>query len=71
MQAAIFGGNWDNGSNCGSRASNWNNSPTNSNSNIGARGCCDDPFSLGDDYGPAGRSHQQVVSPLILLRRTH
>ena len=36
--AVLFGGNWDNTSNSGSRASNWNNSPTNSNNNIGARG---------------------------------
>jgi hypothetical protein len=40
--AVILGGNWDNGANCGSRASNWNNSPSNSNNNIGCRGVCDD-----------------------------
>jgi hypothetical protein len=38
---AIFGGNWNESANSGSRASNWNNSPTNSNNNIGARGVCD------------------------------
>ena len=42
IDAVIFGGNWDNGANCGSRSSNWNNSPTNSNNNIGCRGVCDD-----------------------------
>ena len=40
--AVLFGGNWDNAANSGSRASNWNNSPSNSNENIGARGVCED-----------------------------
>lgn len=40
--AALFGGNWDNAANSGSRASNWNNSPTNSNNNIGGRGVGED-----------------------------
>ncbi len=31
--------------NAGSRASNWNNAPSNSNNNIGARGVCDYPFT--------------------------
>jgi len=35
--AAIFGGNWNETSNSGSRASNWNNAPSNSNNNIGSR----------------------------------
>ena len=39
--AVLFGGNWNNGANCGSRASIWNNSPANSNVNIGVRGVCD------------------------------
>ena len=39
--AAIFGGAWDNGANAGSRASNWNASPSTSASSIGARGVCD------------------------------
>ena len=39
--AVIFGGNWNNGSNCGSRCSYWIYSPTYSNSSIGARGRCD------------------------------
>lgn len=41
MGNAIFGGNWDNGANCGSRCSNWNNYPWNTNSNIGVRFACD------------------------------
>lgn len=56
--AVIFGGNWDNTSNSGSRASNWNNSPTNSNNNIGARGVCEDmtfASTLCRRYGAAGR----------------
>jgi hypothetical protein len=44
QQNAIFGGNWNNGSNAGSRASNWNNYPWNSNNNIGSRFVCDDKF---------------------------
>jgi hypothetical protein len=40
--AVLFGGNWNEGANSGSRCSNWNNSPTNSNNNISARGVCED-----------------------------
>jgi retron-type reverse transcriptase len=60
INAAIFGGNWDETSNSGSRASNWNNSPTNSNNNIGARGVCEDisnTLSLCCGYGTAGRPY--------------
>ncbi len=39
--AAIFGGDWDSGSNSGSRSSYWNYSPTNSSIIVGARGVCD------------------------------
>jgi hypothetical protein len=57
--AALFGGNWDNTSNSGSRASNWNNSPTNSNNNIGVRGVCEGnkkvETPLCRRYGAAGR----------------
>jgi len=35
--AVILGGNWNNGSNSGSRTSNWNNQPWNANNNISAR----------------------------------
>lgn len=59
--AVLFGGNWDNGANCGSRASNWNNAPSNSNSNIGLRGVCEDGAGLScalcRRYGAAGRLH--------------
>lgn len=37
----ILGGNWDNSVNCGSRSSNWNNSPLNLNSNNSSRGVAD------------------------------
>jgi len=57
--AVLFGGNWDNASNSGSRASNWNNSPTNSNSNIAVRGVCEnkefESSKLRRCYGTAGR----------------
>ena len=39
--AAIFGGNWSESADSGSRSSIWNNSPTSSSSGIGARGVCD------------------------------
>jgi hypothetical protein len=39
--AVLFGGNWDNTSNSGSRASLWNHSPAYSYNYIGARGVCD------------------------------
>lgn len=38
---AILGGNWNNAAKCGSRASNWNNSPLNLNANISGRGVAD------------------------------
>lgn len=56
--AVIFGGSWENAADSGSRASNWNNSPTNSNNNIGARGVCEDmtfASALCRRYGAAGR----------------
>lgn len=39
--AVILGGYWANGSDCGSRASAWNNSPPYSSNGLGARGVCD------------------------------
>ena len=39
--AAVFGGNWGSSSNSGSRGSSWYNSPTTSDSSVGARGVCD------------------------------
>jgi hypothetical protein len=39
--AVILGGNWSDGSNSGSRDSVWNNSPRNSNIDIGSRGVAD------------------------------
>ena len=56
INAVIFGGNWDNGANCGSRASNWNNSPSNSNNNIGCRGVCDDKEVVQVRVRPAIRN---------------
>lgn len=53
---ALLGGNWNNGSNAGSRCLNFNNTLWNSNNNIGARACCDDftilqwVKALADDY---------------------
>lgn len=44
--AVILGGNWNNGVNAGSRCSNWNNSASNSNNNIGLRCACDDISTL-------------------------
>jgi hypothetical protein len=65
MHAAILGGNWNNGVNAGSRSSNWNNYPWNSNDNIGARGRCDDPFMLGGAPRPRRQATaRQVVSSI-------
>jgi hypothetical protein len=36
-----FGGNWNNSAKCGSRRSNWNNSPLTLNSNNSSRGVTD------------------------------
>ena len=42
MENAVrFGGSWGNGANSGSRFSSWNNSPTYSSDDVGARGVCD------------------------------
>jgi hypothetical protein len=41
MTRLIAGGNWNNGANCGSRSSNWNNSVLNLNSNNGCRAVAD------------------------------
>lgn len=40
--AVLLGANWDNAGNSGSRSANWNNSPSNSNGNVSARGLSDD-----------------------------
>jgi hypothetical protein len=56
--AVLFGGNWNDGANSGSRFSNWNNAPTNSNNNIGARGVCEGrnkALLLRQVYGLSGR----------------
>lgn len=37
VRGVLLGGNWNNGTNNGRWASNWNNSATNTNNNIGAR----------------------------------
>lgn len=41
LVAALWGGSWFNGSDCGSRASNWDYWPWNSNTSFGARGRAD------------------------------
>lgn len=61
----ILGGNWDNGSQCGSRASNCNNGALNLNDNHGARGVSDTGILLRanpsagliDLVGTAGKIH--------------
>lgn len=56
-KTAIFGGNRDNTSNSGSRASNWNNNVWNSNWNIGCRFACEhSSFALAYLKGYAVRS---------------
>ena len=38
MIGLLFGGNWNNAANCGSRSRNANNARSNTNDNIGGRG---------------------------------
>lgn len=65
-----LGGNWDNGSKSGSRYAN-TNTADNSNTNIGGRGVCGDQvYRSANAPCPAGRL-REVVSSVILLRRTH
>jgi hypothetical protein len=59
--AAIFGGNWNNTSNSGSRCSNWNNAASNSNNNISSRFVCDDAFMAL----PMLRLGRQIKSSVI------
>ena len=56
INAAIFGGNWAETSNSGSRASNWNNSPTNSNNNISSR-CVSEDTSFINSLRRRPRRH--------------
>lgn len=63
-----FGGNWNNGSKCGSRGSNWNNSPLNLNSNIGARGVAETKgltLRLAISARPYGRIHNGGLVGLV------
>ncbi len=70
----ILGGNWDNGSQCGSRASNCNNGALNLNDNHGARGVSDTGILLRanpsagliDLVGIAGKIHNGgPVGPVV------
>ena len=59
----ILGGNWNNTVNSGSRTSNWNNSPSNSNNNIGGRGVCDVKDLALRNLRVAGRPCGQPLAP--------
>lgn len=68
--AVLLGGNWNEAANSGSRCSNWNNSATNSNVNIGARGVCDDVIKkvsteLFRIYGAASRPVKIMWSAML------
>ena len=60
-----LGGNWDNAAKCGSRSSNWNNSPLNLNSNNSARGVTDTDRPIF--YRVAGL-HGLLADCLTLMR---
>lgn len=53
---SILGSNWNNSVNCGSRSSNWNNSPLNLNSNNSGRSVTDTEIEsnrfVAGPYGP-------------------
>jgi|AntRauMFilla1563_2_1112583.scaffolds.fasta_scaffold34417_3 hypothetical protein len=61
--AVILGGNWNESGNSGSRSSNWNNSPTNLNDNIGGRGVCDVKDFALCNREVAGRPGGQLLIP--------
>jgi len=65
MRHGLLGGNWNNSAKCGSRSSNWNNSPLNLNSNNSARGVTDTVESHSLVAGPNG----PLADPFTLLRR--
>ena len=50
----LSGGNWNNSSNAGVWALNWNNSRSNSNDNIGFRSDSDSPRTAQADGGAKG-----------------
>lgn len=58
MRHGILGGNWNNSAKCGSRSSNWNNSPLNLNDNNSARGVTDteDNTLVAGPHGPLADS---------------
>ena len=58
----LFGSNWSNSAKCGSRGSNWNNSPLNLNTKIGAQGVTDTDLTLRLNIPalPAGKIHVYV-----------
>ena len=62
-----FGGNRDNAANSGSRCSNWNNYPWNSNWNIGVRAACDD--QARERFVASWRGHAQWANTFNLLNR--
>ena len=68
----LFGGNWNNGANCGSRASNWNTAFSNSSNNIGGRAVCVcvTQYLRHPCYGLMSRLFHSVSRP-VLLRETH
>lgn len=57
----LFGGNWNNGSNCGSRSSNWNNSPLNLNVNNGCRGSSDTWIKVFLNQTPRLNQYNHVI----------
>lgn len=60
-----------NGANSGSRASNWNNYPWNSNWNIGVRAACDDIISRAGRLRPMAQIMFFVVSHITLPWQIH
>ncbi len=66
-------GNRNNGSNSGSRCSNWNNAPWNSNWNIGLRAACDDESKHLHHrcHGVGGRPAVLWSACCCRLRQTH
>jgi hypothetical protein len=69
MLCLISGANWNNGSNAGVWAANWNNARTNSNNNVGFRADSTPPRSRqrhggeeGGDFRPWAKSSCRPLS---------
>lgn len=75
MLCVLSGANWNNTSNAGVWAGNWNNNRTNANNNTGFRSDCMprtqqcDGGVEGDDFRPWAKSYCRPLSGRSAMRR--